>query len=144
MEVEIKVTHPRFVFMEICDRNQERWNLAIVYASPSMVLRRKLWATLRDSVLKIGSHWTAIGDFNSVATIDEVSNKDTFSDRRCSEFNDWIFEEGLVDLGYVGQTYTWMRGTEASTFRGARLDRVLSSVEWMEMFPHATNTHLPA
>lgn len=34
-------------------------------------------------------------------------------------------------------------GTNASTFKGVRLDRGLCSVEWLELFPGSKITHLP-
>lgn len=76
--------------------------------------------------------------------VEEVNNWNTFSDNRCSNFKNWIFEEGLVDLGSCGPKFTWMRGKDTDNFKGARLDRALGSVEWINTFTSARVDHLPA
>ncbi|XP_031105322.1 uncharacterized protein LOC116010180 [Ipomoea triloba] len=83
------------------------------------------------------------GDFNSVTSMEEVNNSESFSLSRCSDFNSWLFREGLVDLGYTGAKFTWMRGVNTSTFRGARLDRALSNVQWKLTYPNTVVEHLP-
>lgn len=85
-----------------------------------------------------------MGDFNVVTNREEVNNKETFSQSRCTDFNDWITDEGLVDLGYTGTPFTWSRGKDSTTFRAARLDRVLCSIDWLDVFPHANVTNLLA
>lgn len=29
---------------------------------------------------------------------------------RCGNFQDWVFDHGLMDLGYIGSDYTWLGG----------------------------------
>lgn len=36
-----------------------------------------------------------------------------------------------------------MRDKEAGTFKGARLDRALGSLEWLDTFPDTSVTHMP-
>ncbi|XVF63210.1 hypothetical protein PTKIN_Ptkin09bG0069600 [Pterospermum kingtungense] len=59
----------------------------------------------------------------------------------------WIFWndrlQGLLDLGFKGLHFTWMRGIVDSTFKEDRLDRVLCNVDWRDHFPQATVSHLP-
>ncbi|XP_019166674.1 PREDICTED: uncharacterized protein LOC109162425 [Ipomoea nil] len=52
-------------------------------------------------------------------------------------------EEGLVDLGFVGPQLTWVRGADANTRKGARLDRALCDMPWRQRFPEAEVRHLP-
>lgn len=87
--------------------------------------------------------WMAVGHFNAVTGMDEVSNPDSFRQRRCSGFKEWIFEEGMIDLGYTGNKYTWMRGRDRDSFKGARLDRAMGTTEWLSMFPEISVHHLP-
>lgn len=44
----------------------------------------------------------------------------------------------LLDLGYKGAPYTWIRGDLKE-----RLDRVLCTLEWQDLFPNSSVTHLP-
>lgn len=46
-------------------------------------------------------------------------------------------------MGFSGSTFTWMRGVNATSFKGARLDRALGNAEWKLLYPNATVEHLP-
>lgn len=114
-----------------------------MYASPDPQLRRKLWKDLSFDKVGLCNTWMAVGDFNSVIKEDEVSNPATFCQARCKDFKDWVCTEGLVDLGFTGPSFTWTRGKDHNTFKGARLDRALCSPEWLEAFPDVIVKHLP-
>lgn len=144
LSVTVTRTNPQFILLKICDHNKSSWDMAVVYASPQRNLRSKLWNGLRKSKCDIQDNWIAIGDFNSVACIDEVSCSETYTEQRSRDFNYWVQSKALVDMGFAGASFTWRRGTNEHTFRGARLDRGLGSVEWLENFPCARITHLPA
>lgn len=117
--------------------------LSVVYGSPNQGLRRRLFAELSQYNTRGQDPWLVTGDFNSVVSQDEVSNPESFSLNRCVEFNEWIFRESLMDLGFTGPKFTWARGQHTSTFKGARLDRVLGNVEWKIKFSEAVVEHLP-
>lgn len=76
----------------------------------------------------INRAWLAEGDFNSVVAREKVSNMDNFNDRRSNRFTDWIFSQGLVDMGYTEPCFTWKRGNDMETFKGAFLDRTLCTM----------------
>lgn len=143
-EVKITNSHPQFITMEIHDRTHTKWYLTVVYASPNVQLRRKLWAALKTSDQKLGIPHLIAGDFNSVTSAEEVSHPINFANHRCTDFNNWIFQEGLIDLGYSGPNFTWMRGRENETFKAARLDRAMGNVEWSNMFQDTRVRHLTA
>ena len=69
------------------------------------------------------------GGFNAVANSEDVSDPQKIDHRRCSGQNDWIFEHGLIDLGFIGTKFTWARSSSITSFKSARLDRALSSVD---------------
>lgn len=60
------------------------------------------------------------------------------------QLNKWIFEEELINLGFVGPKYTWTWGSTTENFKGARLDCALCSFKWLENFTNTTVTHLPS
>lgn len=115
----------------------------MVYASPDYMLRKQLWSDLDQVSLNIEGAWIATGDFNSVLTVDKISCPGNWSAFKSSAFQDWIFQQGLIDVGYVGSKFNWTRGTQDISFKGARLDRALCNFEWNCLFPHVTVTHLP-
>lgn len=100
--------------------------------------------SLEKNACKINLPWAAIGDFNSVTCKEEVSHNDTYSDQQSKFFKEWINKEALVDIAYTRPRFTWTRGKNDDIFRGARLDRALCSVDWLDAFPESNVTHLPA
>ncbi|XP_019178132.1 PREDICTED: uncharacterized protein LOC109173349 [Ipomoea nil] len=143
IKVEIITTHPQFISMQVIDNLSEPWLFTVVYGSPNQYLRRNLFADLSGQDMDVLLPWLIAGDFNSVTCQEEVNNQDNFSISRSSDFNDWIFREGLVDLGFAGSKFTWMRGSSSSTFKGARRDRALANTTWKLKFPSALVEHLP-
>ncbi|XP_019176088.1 PREDICTED: uncharacterized protein LOC109171517 [Ipomoea nil] len=73
-----------------------------------------------------------VGDFNAVTGLEDVSNKENFQNHRCTDMRNWIFKEGLIDLGFFGARYPWTRGNDSTTLTRARLDRALCNMEWLE------------
>ncbi|KAL4369698.1 hypothetical protein GQ457_05G025040 [Hibiscus cannabinus] len=57
--------------------------------------------------------------------------------RVCHHFNDFLFDFGMVDMGFIGPKYTWRRG---SLFQ--RLDRCLCNSIWYEAFLDSEVYHL--
>lgn len=48
-----------------------------------------------------------------------------------------------MDPGYTGPTFTWIRGKDQNNFKGARLDRVMCTLEYLEQFSHMRVKTLP-
>ncbi|XP_031097105.1 uncharacterized protein LOC116001364 [Ipomoea triloba] len=141
-KIDILHSHPQFVHLQV-ERNMGRiCILSVVYGSPSVHLRRRLWRSLNRSKLNIFAPWLVAGDFNAVVSNDETSSPDNSGHVRNSDFKTWIYEEELIDLGFSGQKFTWKRGKAESTFKGARLDRALCSFDWIEKFPNTKVSHL--
>ncbi|XP_019177832.1 PREDICTED: uncharacterized protein LOC109173030 [Ipomoea nil] len=125
------------------EAGQNSWLMTVVYGSPDHSLRRKLFEDLSGDRFDPQGPWLTVGDFNSVTCKEEVSNSESYSHTRCSQFNNWIHSERLIDLGYTGSSFTWMRGVDKPSFKAARLDRALSNIEWKLRFPNAEVQHLP-
>nr|GMC69261.1 uncharacterized protein LOC109193611 [Ipomoea batatas] len=88
--------------------------------------------------------WVAVRDFNSVASRDEVSCLEGFQEQQSREFLEWIDNENLIDLGFLGPKFTWKRGANSESFRYVRLFRALCSERWLDMLPTAGVTNLPS
>lgn len=52
-------------------------------------------------------------------------------------FSETVMECGLSDLGYTGEKFTWERARGTEGWIQERLDRGLSTKEWLELFPDA-------
>ena len=114
-----------FILMQVTLPGQRPWLLLVIYGSLTDLSR------------------IAVGDFNSVLTVEEVSNKGKLDIRRCSGFIEWMEEHQLLDLGFSGPNFTWSRGSTPKSFKGARLDRAVCSVDWRIRFEDACVQHLP-
>lgn len=73
----------------------------------------------------------------------EVSTNGGVSYHTSAGFSDWLLNQELLDIGFAGSRYTWIRITSSTTFKGARLDRGVCTIEWRELFLEAKVTHLP-
>lgn len=102
-----------------------------------------MWANLILDKVGIVGAWLTIGDFNSIVSNEEISIQRPLAYNRCADFQDWIFYNGLIDLGYLGPSFTWVRALQGSTYKGARLDRALCNLVWKERFSNVLVRHLP-
>lgn len=57
-------------------------------------------------------------------------------------FQNWVRGRGMVDLGFVGNRYTWCHGSNMETRRTVRLDWALNCYGWRRLFAKATVRHL--
>ena len=129
--------------MKISSQDRRECFFTLVYGSPTYTLRKNLRRDLNQETLKINKPWLIAGDFNSVTHADETSNPDRLDQRRCIGFVNWIFEHGLLDLGFSGPKFTWMRGNTPEQFKGARLYRAICNMDWRTVFPQTKVTILP-
>jgi hypothetical protein len=47
-----------------------------------------------------------------------------------------------VDLGYKGTAFTWTNKPHSSTMMYVRLDRVLATLAWCNIYPEAYDNHI--
>ncbi|XP_031116601.1 uncharacterized protein LOC116020257 [Ipomoea triloba] len=106
LQVEILTSHPQFVHMAITEPSGRRWNLSMVYGSPSGYLRRRLWNALSRNKIHVNYPWLIAGDFNAIVSNEECTSTSSPGAHRNSDFKDWIFDEALFDLGFSGQKFT--------------------------------------
>ncbi|XP_043809034.1 uncharacterized protein LOC110606238 [Manihot esculenta] len=62
--IELVVTDPQFITVAINFSTGEKWLFSVVYASPDIYLRRKLWQSLSGETSLSISKWIVAGDFN--------------------------------------------------------------------------------
>ncbi|KAL0416834.1 UNVERIFIED_CONTAM: hypothetical protein Slati_3515300 [Sesamum latifolium] len=134
---QVLLDHEQLLHLQL---ESNRWPKSIfvtaVYARCDIVERRDLWDALR--LVSVGaSPWIVGGDFNTVLSLEERSGGAAPSSVAMSDFHDAIADCALVDAGYIGSPYTWYN----SRLR-QRLDRVLVSSCWMDVFPKLRVTYL--
>ena len=78
--------------------------------------------------------WLSVGDFNETHSLDERDHGDNDMAHRCAKFNNWIENNAMLDLGFSGPSYTWVRGLNPTIKKSARLDKALCSSIWRTTF----------
>lgn len=84
-----------------------------------------------------------MGDLNSVLDGSEVSDPKKLSHSRCTDFAEWVFDQGLIDIGFEGPIMTWEQGNQDNTFKITQLDRALGKGEWVMRIQNALVRYLP-
>ncbi|KAG6629896.1 hypothetical protein CIPAW_14G116800 [Carya illinoinensis] len=69
-----------------------------------------------------------MGDFNEVLSFNEKVGGRARTDRQIQEFRDLLDECGLLDLGYIGNPFTWCNKREPQHSISERLDRGLANL----------------
>lgn len=54
--------------------------------------------------------------------------------RQMKEFREDIDSNGLLDLGWINQKFTWSNRHNNDTFMKERLDRVVANISWINVF----------
>ncbi|KAL2927301.1 50S ribosomal protein L31 type B [Bienertia sinuspersici] len=84
-----------------------------------------------------------MGDFNVTRASWERNSYTANSSRRSAQFNDWIENNQLIEVEFMGSSHTWARGNSMETRKSARLDRALCNTEWGLRFDKESVRHLP-
>ena len=86
------------------------WRVTGFYGQPDATKRNISWELLE--VLKVQNHlpWIVFGNFNEISHLDEKFGGPNRDARQMREFRDFLSRCGLLDLGFVGQRYTWCNG----------------------------------
>jgi exonuclease III len=120
------------------------WILSCVYGPPNKQDRRAFW----DSFASIGegfeASWLCIGDFNSFVDQTEKSGGRPVDCSSHSPFRSFIEHFGMIDVGFVGNPFTWSNNRHGLENIKERLDRGLASPAWVHLHPDFSIIHLPA
>lgn len=103
---DIIVTHPQFILLKINNSSEDSRFLYVVYDSPNASLRKRFWKDLAIKEFDIDDAWLIISDFNAVLSADEVSTQGLLALNKSGGFQELIYDQGLIDLGFVGPTFT--------------------------------------
>ncbi|KAL0011121.1 hypothetical protein SO802_006229 [Lithocarpus litseifolius] len=94
-----------------------------------------------DPVDQFSLPWLCVDDFNELLWSHEKLGLGPKQDCRMKEFRDVLDECGFMDLGYVGEKFTW-RGKRAGGMVLERLDRADATNGWFSRFPGFKVQHL--
>lgn len=78
--------------------------------------------------------WCVTGDLNNIVDQGDKRGGAPYPDWLIQGFNETLLVSGLVDMSIIGCKFTWERGRGTDHWIETRLDRVLTTDKWNELF----------
>lgn len=140
-----------YIEFEVSCKQVGRWWYTRFYDCPERSRRQESWHMLRDLAVRTTIPWCVVGNFNDLMFNHEKEGGRVHPRFLLEGFIEVVNDCGLIDLGFVGSVFMWEISRRSSTWVQERLDRLLASHDWKNMFPLAkikvvdvsTLDHLP-
>jgi len=97
------------IVVKVADQCIE-WLLVGFYGPSYHSKKSKAWGNLFALLESYQSLWTCIGDFNFIISDDEQIGGNKGRTSTTNYLKELMFEFNAVDLGYLGNKFTWARG----------------------------------
>ncbi|KAF7803052.1 reverse transcriptase [Senna tora] len=117
--------------------------LTAIYASPSPENRNILWNSLSYFSTLHSVPWLLMGDFNDYSNSSEKFGGRPPDLKRMENFNSFLNNCNLLDLGFVGPLFTWTNCQQDGHIIRTRIDRAQATQSWINLFPNSKVFHLP-
>ena len=122
----------------------EPWLISFVYGPPNRNNRGPFWEAVEKVGETFGGGWLCIGDFNHVfSQVDKKGGKPVASSSSGGS-NEVIEKNGLIDINFSGNPYTWSNRREGLANIKERLYRAFANDRWRLIFPRAIVLNLPS
>ncbi|WOG93696.1 hypothetical protein DCAR_0312982 [Daucus carota subsp. sativus] len=136
-QVEIRSYSKYHIDVKITTEDLYVWRLTGFYGEPVRAQRRTTWNLLRTLARDANLLWCVIGDLNNVMSPNDKKGGDVYPDWFIDGFNAVVQEAGLIDMGLTGNQFTWERNRGTQDWTEVRLDRALTTEDWLNKFPMA-------
>ncbi|KAF9624409.1 hypothetical protein IFM89_011334 [Coptis chinensis] len=120
---------------------EESFVLSCVYGNPKLAIRKMQWAVLPLLKPQNDEKWIVMGDFNEVTTQTEKRGGRPFNFVQAIPFLDMIAACELIDLGFIGNIFTWTNKQVGRRRIWERLDRTLVNASWILHFVNTKVYH---
>jgi hypothetical protein len=120
------------------------WLISCIYAPYLPQRHAAFWEQLAGIGNSFGGSWLLLGDFNSILSPAEKSGGRPYGSFSHRLFEDFVHSNGLLDLGFNGNKFTWSNHRLGRANIRERLDRGLANHNWVHLFPNSLINHLPA
>jgi endonuclease/exonuclease/phosphatase family metal-dependent hydrolase len=108
-----------------------------IYGEPKWEDKHLTWDKIRELHAQHNPPWAIIGDFNEILFNHEKEGGNPRPHNYMQAFRDVLSDCDLIDLGFMGEPFTWKRGR-----LWQRLDRVVANSAWNAMHPGSVVQHL--
>ncbi|XP_021722045.1 uncharacterized protein LOC110689588 [Chenopodium quinoa] len=116
--------------------------LITVHAPSIPRQRHSFWNDLKSNLPPSSTPWLVVEDINEVTSQGEKRGGRAFRSSYCRDFNNFTDAAGLMDLGTVGNPYTWENARYGRRVIRERLDRAITNAAFVEVFPQVKVTTL--
>ncbi|XP_075668948.1 uncharacterized protein LOC142638768 [Castanea sativa] len=141
VRVEVVLSSPNHIDALVGVKLDEQWRFTGVYGFPNSARKHETWSLIRSLHLRFTLSWLCAGDFNELIWSHKKLGLGPRQDYLMKEFHDVLDECGFMDLGYVGDKFTW-RGKRAGGLVLERLDRAVATNGWVACFSGFKVQHL--
>jgi hypothetical protein len=124
------------------DPSNSPWILSCLYGPPEKKNKLAFWDSLTAAGENFVCPWLYIGDFNHVLDQSEKLGGNPVASSSHCPFKHFIDHHGLVDLGFVGNPFTWCNNRKGIDSIKERLDRGLASIDWIHLHLEFSLLHL--
>mgnify|MGYP004703452751 FL=1 len=104
-----KVLFTSFTIELLIEDNEAKidWWCICAYASSDAGMRRVQWKVLTRRSIMWGKYWAIMGDLNDITSNGEKWEGKQRAEVRFQDFNSFINNDELVDIGFEGIPWTW-------------------------------------
>ena len=145
--VDIEITYKCCNMMNglvFSDPLYEPWLISFVYGPPNRNNRGPFWEAVEKVSESFGGGWLCIGDFNHVFSQANKKGGKSVASSSSGGPNEVIEKNGLIDINFSGNPYTWSNRREGLANIKERLDRAFANDRWRLIFPRAAVLNLPS
>ncbi|TXG54013.1 hypothetical protein EZV62_019269 [Acer yangbiense] len=135
IEVSIRSFTKGHIDAVIKDSDSLVWRFTGFYGEPIPSFRMHSWSLLRRLGRMSNLPWIVVGDFNEILQLDEKKGGVIRSNTTMSSFREAVDDCALMDMGYVGNKYTWSNRQFKGELIQERIDRAFCCLEWRKTFP---------
>ncbi|XP_057791179.1 uncharacterized protein LOC131008309 [Salvia miltiorrhiza] len=128
--------------VSVDDGEHEPWDFCGVYGWSNTEDHYLTWDLMISLLPSVSNKWICGGDFNQTMYHFEKRDGNMKSDYKLVKFRETIETCGLLDLGFVGEPFTWTNNQRGEDNIMERLDRIFGSEGWIAAFPGFEVSHL--
>ncbi|XP_019177735.1 PREDICTED: uncharacterized protein LOC109172940 [Ipomoea nil] len=136
LDVEVVGYSNHYIDTVITQRGS-RWRFTGFYGCPKWNQRYTSWNTLRYLSSLNDLPWVLMGDLNDILDAREKLGRVPHPQWLIRGFREAVRASGLYDFPFEGYQFTWDRGRGTSNWVREKLDRILVSGNWQDLFPGA-------
>ncbi|XP_070017849.1 uncharacterized protein LOC142182616 [Nicotiana tabacum] len=114
------------------------------YGLPGSHQRRQSWNIMQTLKNTSSLPWCIGGDFNDILSFGDKMGRIQQPVWRVDGFRQIVEECELRDLGFTGNRFAWESHRNTRNLFCERLDRVLTTSQWVFLFPKAQVHHVEA